>query len=126
MENPRRGYPSSARAERHVHAHSRGAVDNSVRRNHLLSEEIDQQKWRVAFGAVAAQADGSAKEIALRAAALTDETFTATGALIDCVRDDRAALLELLAEPMQVRRGRLLPQAEGALLMSARAIACPR
>jgi hypothetical protein len=33
------------------------------------------------------------------------------------VRDDRAPLLEFLAEPMQVRQARLLTQAEGALLM---------
>jgi hypothetical protein len=68
-----------------------------VRRNHLLSEEIEQQEWRIAFGAVAAQPDGPAKEMALRATPLADETFTATGALVNRVRDDRAPLLEFLA-----------------------------
>ena len=72
-------------------------MDNSVRRNHLLSEEIDQQEWRITFGAVAAQPDGPAKEMALRAAPLANETFTAAGALINRVRDDRAPLLEFLA-----------------------------
>ena len=72
-------------------------MDNSVRRNHLLSEEIDQQEWRVAFGAVTAQSDSPAIEMALRAAPLADETFTAPGALIDRVRDDRAPPLEFLA-----------------------------
>ncbi|MGI9146379.1 MAG: hypothetical protein ACR2IK_07520 [Chloroflexota bacterium] len=88
-----------------------------MRRNHLLSEEIDQQKRRLAFGAVAAQADGATKKIAVRAAALADETFTAAGALVYRLRDDSVALLEFLAEPMQVGRGRLLTQAKGALLM---------
>jgi len=67
-----------------------------VRRNHLLSEEIDQQQWRIAFGAMAAQADGPAKEMALRAAPLADEAFTAAGALIHRVRYDHAPLLEVL------------------------------
>jgi hypothetical protein len=68
-----------------------------VRRNHLLPDEIDQQEWGIAFGAVAAQPDGPAKELALRATPLADETFTAAGALINRVRDDRALLLEFLA-----------------------------
>ena len=72
-------------------------MDNSVRRNHLLSEEIDQQEWRIAFGAVAAQPDGPAKEMALWATPLADATFTAAGALIHRVRYDRAPLLEFLA-----------------------------
>ena len=72
-------------------------MDYSVRRNHLLSEEIEQQEWRIAFGAVAAQPDGAAKEMALRATPLADETFTAAGALVNRVRDDRAPLLECLA-----------------------------
>ncbi len=100
------------------------AVDNSVRRNHLLSEKIDQQEWRIAFGAVAAQPDRPAKEVAVRATPLADETFTAAGALIHRVRNDRAPLLEFLAQPLQVGRTRLTPQAERALLMGARAIAC--
>ena len=72
-------------------------MDNSVRRNHLLSKEIDQQEWRIAFGAVAAQPDRPAKEMALWAAPLADATFTAAGALIHRLRDDRAPLLEFLA-----------------------------
>jgi len=71
-------------------------VDNSVRRNHLLSEKIDQQEWRIAFGAVAAQPDGPAKEMALRATPLADEAFAAAGALIHRVRYDHAPLLEVL------------------------------
>ena len=68
-----------------------------MRRNHLLSEQIEQQQGCVAFRAVTAQADGPAEQIALWAAPLADEAFTATGALIDRVRDDRAPLLEFLA-----------------------------
>ena len=94
-------------------------MDNSVRRNHLLSEEIDQQEWRIAFGAVAAQPDGPAKEMALRATPLADEAFTAAGALVDRPRHHRAAALELLAKALQIGQAGLMTQAEGALLMGA-------
>ena len=43
--------------------------------DHLLSEEISDQEWYLAFRAVTAQTDGTAKEIALRAATLADEAF---------------------------------------------------
>ena len=72
-------------------------MDNSVRRNHLLSEEIDQQEWRIAFGVVAAQPDGAAKEMALWATPLADATFTATRAFVHGLRHHRAATLEVLA-----------------------------
>lgn len=104
--------------------HSRAAVDNSVRRNHLLSEEIDQQEWRVAFGAAATQAYGTVKEAALGATALADETFTAIGAFVDGLRDDRSATLELLAKVPQVGKVWLLTKAESTLLMGSRTIAC--
>ena len=65
--------------------------------DHLLCEQIDQQHGCVAFRALTAQADGPAEHIAVWAAPLADEAFTATGALIDRVRDDRAPLLEFLA-----------------------------
>jgi len=67
-----------------------------VRRNHLLSEQIDQQQGCVAFGAVAAQADGTIKEMAIWAAALADEAFAAARALVDGLRHHRAATLEFL------------------------------
>jgi hypothetical protein len=54
-------------------------VDKSVVDDHLLSHEIEERNSRVAFGAVAAQPDGTAKEVAVRAAALTDQTVTAPG-----------------------------------------------
>jgi hypothetical protein len=94
--------------------------------DHLLSEQIQEHHGRVAFGALAAQTDGAAKEIAVRAAPLADEAFTTTGALVDRVREDRAPLLELLTEALQVRQARLVTQAERTLLMGARTIACAR
>src|SRR5437879_12009657 len=50
--------------------------------DHLLPEQIDQQQGCVAFRAVTAQADGAAKQLAIGAAALADEPFTAARALV--------------------------------------------
>jgi len=99
-------------------------VDNSVRRNHLLSEKIDQQEWRVAFGAMATQAYGTVKEAALGATTFSDEALTAIGAFVDCLRHDRPATLELLAKMAKVGQVRLLTKPEGTLLVGARTIAC--
>ena len=77
---------------------SRGAVDNSVRCNHLLSEQIDQQQGCVALRAVTAQSDGTSKEMALWAAALADEALTAALAFVDGVRHYCAAALEFLCD----------------------------
>jgi hypothetical protein len=71
-------------------------VKNSVRRNHLLSEQIDQQQGCVAFRAVTAQADGAAEQIALRAAPLADKALTTALAFVDGLGHQRAAALELL------------------------------
>jgi hypothetical protein len=76
---------------------SRRAVDNSVRRNHLLAEQIDQQQGCVAFRAMTAQSDDTSKEMAVWAAPLADEAFTAALAFVDGLRHDRAAALEVLA-----------------------------
>jgi len=97
-----------------------------VRRNHLLSEQIDQQQRCVAFRALTAQADGAAKEIAVWAATLADEAFTATRALVDGVRHHHAATLEFPAQMLQVGLTALVTEAERALLMGARTIACAR
>ena len=105
---------------------SRGAVDNSVRCNHLLSEQIDQQQGCVAFRAVTAQADGTAEQIAVWAATLADEAFTATLALVDGLRHDRAATLEVLAQALQIGQAGLVTEAERELLVGARAIARTR
>jgi hypothetical protein len=76
---------------------SRAAVDNSVRRNHLLSEQIDQQHGCVALRALTAQADGTAEQIAVWAATLANEVFTTVRAFVDGLRHHRAATLEVLA-----------------------------
>ena len=65
---------------------SRGAVDNSVRCNHLLSEQIDQQHGCVAFRAMTAQANGAAEQIAIWAATLADTALPATRALVHGLR----------------------------------------
>lgn len=99
-------------------------MDKSVSDHHLLSEEIDQQQRRVAFRAVSTQADRTAKEVAVGASALTDQPFAATRAFVHGVRDHHAVPLEFLAELLQIGRAGAMPQAEGTLLMGARAIAC--
>ena len=65
--------------------------------DHLLSEQIDQQHGGIAFRAVTTQADGAAKKMAVWAATLADEAFTAALALVDGLRRHRAATLEVLA-----------------------------
>jgi hypothetical protein len=101
-------------------------VENSLRRNHLLAEEIDQQQGCVAFRAVTAQADGAAEQIAGWAATLADEAFTAALALVDGLRHDRATTLEVLAQALQIGQAGLVAEAKGALLVSTGAIARPR
>ena len=73
-------------------------MDNSVRRNHLLSQKIDQQQRRVAFRAVATEPNGTAKEMACGATALAEEALTAASAFVHGLRDDGSALLELTAQ----------------------------
>ena len=101
-------------------------MDNSVRRNHLLSEQIDQQQRCVAFRALTAQADSAAKEIAVWAAPLADESFIAPRALVDGVRHHHAATLEFLTQALQIRQLGLVTEAKRALLVGPRAIARTR
>jgi hypothetical protein len=98
-------------------------VDNLAKSNHLLSEQIDQQQWRVAFWAVAAQADSGAKKLAVWAAALADTALTAAWAFVHRVCHDRLATLELTAELLLIWQAGLMAQAEGLLLVSTRAVA---
>jgi hypothetical protein len=72
---------------------------------------------------VAAQANGSGKELAFGAAALADGAFAADGALVHGPRRYCSAALELMSKLLQVGRPPLVTQAESELLMSARAIA---
>jgi len=105
---------------------SRGAVDKSGGANHLLSEQLEQQQGCVAFRALTSQANGAAEQIAVWAAALADEAFTTTWALVDGLRYDRASTLEFLAQALQVRWPGSVTQAESTLLMGTRAIPCTR
>jgi len=97
----------------------RAALWISAGGDHPLSQQIDQQQGCVAFRAVTAQANGAAKEIALRAAALADKPLSAARALVHRLRHHRAATLELLTQALQVGQAGLMTQAEGALLVSA-------
>jgi hypothetical protein len=91
---------------------------------HLLSEEIDQQEWRVALGAGTAQANGPRKELAFGATTLADGAFTADGAFVHGPRHDYSAALELVPKLLQVGCRLLVTQAESELLVGARAIPC--
>jgi hypothetical protein len=97
-----------------------------VRRNHLLSHQIDQQQGCVAFRAVTAQADGAAEQIALWAAALADEPFTATLAFVNGLRHHRAATLEFLTQALQVGQAGSVTETKRELLVGPRAIARTR
>ena len=101
-------------------------MDKSASADHLLSEQIDQQQGCLALRAVTAQTHGTAKELAVWAAALTEVAFTATRALVQGVRHHGAPTLELLSEALQIGRAALMTQAEGLLLVGSRAIACAR
>src|SRR5258708_13172696 len=72
---PRRGFPSSARAERHVHADSRDAVDSSGR-EHPLSEQVINEHGGVALRAQAAQTDGTSEQLPLTPTSLPAEAPT--------------------------------------------------
>lgn len=99
-------------------------ITQSASGNHLLSEEIDQQEWHVALGAVTTQANGPCEELAFGATALADGAFTADGAFVHGLRHDCSAALELMPKLLQVGRRLLVTQAESELLMGARAIPC--
>lgn len=124
---PRRGFPSSARAERHVHADSRDAVDSSGR-EHPLSEQVINEHGAVALRAQAAQTDGTSEQVAVTATSLAEEALTAPAALVDRVRDQRFAALESIAHTAQIGCGSLMTESITALLASARAVprACRR
>src|SRR6266849_6749090 len=70
---PRRGFPSSARAERHVHADSRDAVD-SRGGHHPLSEQVVKEHRCVALWARPSHPERPAKQVAGFAASLAEET----------------------------------------------------
>src|ERR1700730_5839452 len=75
------GCPSSARAERHIHADSRAAVD-SRGGDHPLSEEVVEENSRVALRARATETERTSKEAARCTSPLTEEALTASAALV--------------------------------------------
>src|SRR5260370_29617412 len=90
---PRRGFPSSARAERHVHTDSRDAVD-SRGGDHPLSEQVINENGGVALRAHAAHTYRTSEYVAVVASALAQETLTAPPAFGNGVRAQRFAHLE--------------------------------
>src|ERR1700682_1685108 len=90
---PRRGFPSSARAERHVHADSRDAVDSRGGK-HPLSEQILNEQRGVALRAQAAQTHRTSKHVAIAASTLAEEPLTAPAALVDRVSHQHFSALK--------------------------------
>jgi len=121
------GCPSSARAERHIHADSRDAVDSGPG-EHPLSEQVIDENGAVAIWTRPARSQGSAKEVAGFAAADADEPVTALAALVDRVIDECFAALKFLAHKRQIGRGGLMAEPVTALLVSSPTVlrACRR
>src|SRR6266851_4300608 len=118
---PRRGFPSSARAERHVHADSRDAVD-SRSANHPLSEQVLKEHWRVALRTRPSYSQGPAEQVAVFTTTHADEPLAAFAAFVHGVRDQRAATLESLAHTAHIGRGDVMTESITALLASASAV----
>ena len=74
--------------------------------------------------AVATEADGACEQVALGAATLADEALAAVGTFVHGLRHDRSTTLELVTKLLEVGHIGAVTQAEGELLMGARAIAC--
>ncbi len=117
--NPAGGFPSSARAERHVHADSRDAVA-SRGGNHPLSEQVSNENGGVALRAHAAHTYGMSEQVAVAASTLAEEALTAPAAFVDRVRDQRSAALESLTHTAQIDRGGVMTEAKRALLVDVR------
>jgi hypothetical protein len=113
----RSGCPSSARAERHIHADSRDAVDSRPG-EHPLSEQVIDENGPVAIWTRPAWSQGSAKQIAGFAAADADKALAALATLVDRVIDECFAALKFLAHQRQIGRGDLMAEPVTALLVS--------
>src|SRR5206468_8256642 len=104
-------------ARRHVPAPEDGSAESGCGQ-HLLSEEIGEQDGLIALRAVAAQPDRAAKQSAVRAATLADVALATVTALVDSVRHQGPATLEVVAKIGEVhtRRGRSMAKTKSALL----------
>ena len=112
------GCPSSARAERHIHADSRDAVDSRAG-EHPLSEQLVDENGAVAIWTRPAWSQGSAKQVAVFTAADANEPVAALAALVDGVIDEGFAALKRLAHSCQIGRGGLMAEPVTALLVSS-------
>src|SRR5258708_30292525 len=90
------GCPSSARAERHIHADSRDAVDSRPG-EHPLSEQVINENGAVAIWTRPARSQGSAKQVTGFAAADADDPVAALAALVARVLEQHLAALKCLA-----------------------------
>jgi hypothetical protein len=66
--------------------------------SHLQLEQLGERQWLVARLAVPAQAQGSAKTVARRAASFTNEAVTTLAALVHGVGHQRIASTQFSAE----------------------------
>ena len=122
MGNPA-GVSQALREQSVMSTPIRAAVWISGGVDHLLSEQIDQQQGCVAFRAMTAQSEGTSKELAVWAATLADEAFTAALAFVDGLRHHRAAALEFLTQALQVGQASSVTETKRELLVGPRAIA---
>ena len=100
---PRSGFPSSARAERHVHTHPCGVEGDSDVRG-LLLEQVGEEDRVVAFRTGATQSQRPTEEVALRTATLADETLLALRTFVDCVGRESLLAPQLLLD-VRLSRG---------------------
>ena len=118
---PRRGFPSSARAERHVHADSRDAVDHVVGITPFPSRS-SRSTGVSHSGHDPPTPSARQNKLQVSQASLAEEALTAPAALVDRVGHQRLAELESLAHSGQIGDGGLRTESITALLASARAV----
>ena len=87
--------------------------------HHLEFQEIGEQDGLVAFTATPAEAQGTAKHVAGRAATFSNQALATLATLVQRVRHQRAALPQLGPQPLLIDTGRVgMAQSEGELAMS--------
>ena len=89
-----------------------------------LIEQVGEQHWLVAVGAGAAEAEGSAKAVAVGATTLAKIPFSTRRALVEAVREQIGPSLELGHQHRGIRGREVdLTKAVSALLAGVRTVA---
>ena len=89
----------------------------------LQSQQLAEQDGFVTTWAIASQTDGTTKEPALSATALTDRAFAARGALVEGVCDQRPPALKVSTDLTKVHVGQsLLAEPERTLFARRAAV----